>query len=528
MKREELIAPFQYNLTSEMEKHAHIPGKLALKWQDESGHIKERTYKELLDAANQIANVYKKDNLKKGDAILVVIPRLVEAYEVYLAALKAGMVVIPSSEMLKAKDLQYRINHGNVKAVVCYEQFTKEFDCIPEAESLLKYSLGDARVDGWRYLPDCMGEESAVFKAEDTSRDDTAFLAYTSGTTGNPKGVVHTHGWAYAHLHTAAENWLGISEGDLVWATAAPGWQKWIWSPFLSVLGMGATGFVYNGRFEPEIFLSLLEKYQINVLCCTPTEYRLMAKVQNLGAYNLEHLHSAVSAGEPLNQEVIDTFRRHFNITVRDGYGQTENTLLLGVTKGMKVKPGSMGKPTPGNIVEVVDENGEICAIGEVGDIAVHKDTPALFKEYLNDPERTSMQFRGDYYITGDKAKKDEEGYFWFEGRGDDIIISSGYTIGPFEVEDALVRHPAVKECAVVASPDEVRGHVVKAYVVLGDPEAVPTAELVAELQQHVKTLTAPYKYPRSIEFIDELPKTTSGKIRRIELRQKEENIIKH
>ena len=239
-------------------------------------------------------------------------------------------------------------------------------------------------------------------------------------------------------------------------------------------------------------------------------------------AYDLSHIHSAVSAGEPLNREVIDIFNSHFNLEVRDGYGQTENTLLVGITKGMELKPGSMGKPTPGNTVEIINEDGQICAVGEVGDIAVHKETPALFKEYYKDPERTAKQYRGDYYVTGDRAKKDEEGYFWFEGRSDDIIISSGYTIGPFEVEDALVKHPFVKECAVVASPDEIRGNIVKAFVILKDNVIQNENELIKTLQSHVKEMTAPYKYPRKIEFVDELPKTASGKIRRIELRERE------
>ena len=215
-----------------------------------------------------------------------------------------------------------------------------------------------------------------------------------------------------------------------------------------------------------------------------------------------------------------EKFRRR-DLLVRDGYGQTESTLLVGVLKGMDIKPGSMGKPTPGNEVEIIDENGQICAPGEIGDIAVHLETPALFKEYYKDAERTKAQRRGDYFITGDRAKKDEDGYFWFESRRDDIIVSSGYTIGPFEVEDALIKHPAVKECAVVASPDEIRGSIVKAYVVLRDASA-QSDELIKELQTHVKNTTAPYKYPREIEFIDELPKTPSAKIRRVELRERE------
>jgi acetyl-CoA synthetase len=521
MKREDLIAPMNYNLVQEVERFAQNPNKVALKWENEAGEKKEITYQELMSYANKIGNVFLSRGLEKGDIILVMIPRLIEAYMVYLGALKAGLVVIPSSELLRTKDLQYRISHGDVKAVVSYFEYTEQFKDIENIDKLLKFAIGK-EVDGWLHLDKLMDLQSGELETASTTRDDMAFLSYTSGTTGYPKGVVHTHGWAYAHLRTAATNWLCIQENDIVWATAGPGWQKWIWSPFLSILGSGATGFVYHGRFEPKKYLQLLNDYQVNVLCCTPTEYRLMAKVDNLDQYKITSLHSAVSAGEPLNREVIDTFRKYFGVDVRDGYGQTENTLLVGVLKGMEIKPGSMGKPTPGNHVEIINEDGEPCEVGEVGDIAVHIETPALFKHYYKDPERTAKQFRGDYYITGDQAKKDEDGYFWFEGRSDDIIISSGYTIGPFEVEDALVKHPFVKECAVVASPDEIRGHVVKAFVVLREGVDRNDPNLIPDLQEHVKQLTAPYKYPRKIEFVDDLPKTTSGKIRRVELRQRE------
>ncbi|WP_442595494.1 acyl-CoA synthetase MbcS [Neobacillus sp. D3-1R] len=526
MERKDLIAPEKYNLVSEMERFAQDPTRVALKWENEEGQTKEITYGDLIKHVNKIGNVFLNSGLQKGETVLIMVPRLIEAYEVYLAALKLGLVVIPSSELLRTKDLQYRITHGEVKAVISYYPYVDQFEAIDDMNEVQKFVLGK-EFEGWIELGQAMAHASEELALADTSREDMAFLSYTSGTTGNPKGVVHTHGWAYAHLKTAAKNWLCIEEGDTVWATAGPGWQKWIWSPFLSVLGTGATGLVYQGKFEPIKYLQLLQNYKVNVLCCTPTEYRLMAKVDNLSEFKLPDLHSAVSAGEPLNREVIDTFRKHFNVDVRDGYGQTENTLLVGITKQMSLKSGSMGKPTPGNRVEIINEDGEICGVGEVGDIAVHIETPALFKNYYKDPERTAMQFRGDYYITGDKAKKDEDGYFWFEGRGDDIIISSGYTIGPFEVEDALVKHPLVKECAVVASPDEIRGNIVKAFVVLRDGVDVNSPDLVKNLQDHVKELTAPYKYPRKIEFLSELPKTTSGKIRRIELRQKELQALK-
>ncbi|MGP7818435.1 acyl-CoA synthetase MbcS [Niallia sp. 01092] len=520
MCREELLAPEYYNFVSEIEKFAQNADRVALKWENEEGQTKEVTYSNLLKLANQMGNVLKEAGLQKGDVVLVIVPRLVEAYQVYIAALKLGLIILPSSEMLRAKDLQYRINHGDVKAVISYYPFIEELAAIDEIQSIKRFVLGNP-VEGWDHLDKKAKEASDELALCETKKSDTAFISYTSGTTGNPKGVVHTHGWAYAHLRTAAPYWLCIEEGDLVWATAGPGWQKWVWSPLLSVLGSGATGFVYHGRFNPVKYLSLLEKYKVNVLCCTPTEYRLMAKVEEIGSFQLTNLKSAVSAGEPLNREVIDVFKHYFHLDVRDGYGQTENTLLLGITKGIELRPGSMGKPTPGNLVEIINEDGETCAVGEIGDIAVHKSTPALFKEYFKEPERTQKQYRGDYYITGDRAKKDEDGYFWFEGRSDDIIISSGYTIGPFEVEDALVKHAAVKECAVVASPDPIRGNVVKAFVVLRDG-LEGTDELIKQLQTHVKKLTAPYKYPRKIEFIEELPKTTSGKTRRVELRDNE------
>ncbi|KOO52466.1 acyl-CoA synthetase MbcS [Viridibacillus arvi] len=523
MKREDLLAPEDYNLVEEFEKYIHDEARKAIVYENENGNTDEITYAGLIKKANKVANVFTNNGLKKGDVILIMVPRLIEAYVTYVAALKAGLVVIPSSEMLRAKDIDYRLVHSEAKAIVSYEPYIEQFDEVKHLEGLKLFVIGQAHKP-WIEIIQEAETTSEQFEMAPTKNTDMAFLSYTSGTTGNPKGVVHTHGWAYAHLKTAAAHWLGIEDGDLVWATASPGWQKWIWSPFLSVLGSGATGFVYNGKFEATKYLQLLEKYKVNALCCTPTEYRIMAKVDGLGEYNLSALHSAVSAGEPLNREVIDVFARLFSLEVRDGYGQTENTLLVGTMKGMEARPGSMGKPTPGNIVDVVDEYGKPCQAGEVGDIAVHVSTPALFKEYLKDPERTSMQFRGDYYITGDQAKKDEDGYFWFEGRSDDIIISSGYTIGPFEVEDALVKHPAVQECAVIASPDEIRGNIVKAFVVLKNKEDNVSTTLIQELQDHVKQLTAPYKYPRAIEFIDELPKTTSGKIRRVELRNLELN----
>lgn len=516
-----LVAPESYNIVHEFEKHVNKGIKTALIIQEENGEQSTYTYEELLLKANQVANVFHAQGLQKGDVILIMLPRCVEAYVAYIAALKAGLVIIPSSELLRAKDIDYRLIHSNAKAIIVMEDLVEEFEHVESITNVISFIIG-RKIGNWLPIMELAEEYSTEFPNTNTKASDLAFLAYTSGTTGNPKGVMHTHGWGYAHLRTTASEWLGVKDGDIVWATAAPGWQKWIWSPFLAVLGSGATAFVYKGKFEATKYLQLIEQQQINVLCCTPTEYRMMAKLDQLGDYNLGSLRSAVSAGEPLNREVIETFEREHRIVVRDGYGQTENTLLIGTMLNTDLRPGSMGKPTPGNKIELIDENGEIVADGEVGDIAVHRSTPALFKGYYKDPERTAIQFRGEWYVTGDRAKKDKDGYFWFEGRNDDIIISSGYTIGPFEVEDALTKHPEVQECAVVASPDEIRGNVVKAFVVLKDKSLKEKPTIIEELQNHVKELTAPYKYPRIIEFLDELPKTISGKIRRVELRLKE------
>ncbi|WP_312507683.1 acyl-CoA synthetase MbcS [Lysinibacillus sp.] len=521
MVSNDLIAPEFYNITEELEKFSQDSERQAIRWLNTQQERRTVSYVELVQKMNQYANAFTKIGLQKGDRVLVIIPRLPEAYFVFLGCLKAGIVPISCSEMLRASDLEYRMEHSSASAVIAYEAFTGEVDQIASTVDALnnKLVIGSAKEE-WTSLDELASTQPTTFTAVATKRDDMAFLSYTSGTTGKPKGVVHSHCWGYAHIRTAASKWLCVREGDLVWATAAPGWQKWIWSPFLSTIMLGATAFVYHGGFDAKTYLQLMQEEKINVLCCTPTEYRIMAKIDNLQDYNLSSLRSAVSAGEPLNRPVIETFMKHFGLKVRDGYGQTENTLLIGTLENTELRPGSMGVPTPGNIVRIIDNEGNEAPVGEVGDIAVHKSSPALFKEYYKEPERTQAAFRGDWYITGDQAKCDEDGYFWFEGRGDDIIISSGYTIGPFEVEDALNKHEAVQECAVVAAPDEIRGHIVKAFIILRDGfKARDEEELIKELQEHVKTLTAPYKYPRSIVFIDELPKTTSGKIRRIELR---------
>lgn len=524
--KEELKAPEMYNIVDEMEQFAGDRERVALLWENESGDKRKLTYAELIARANRLANGFTREGMKKGDKLMILMPRLPEAYIAYVAALKMGVIVMPGSELLTGKDILYRAHHSEADGIFVHHTLADRIDEIrKEAPSLRFFFIMGGTRSGFSSYESLVEEESEEFARVETRSDDIAFISYTSGTTGYPKGVIHHHSWGYAHRRVI-QPWFQMKEGDLVWATAGPGWAKWVWSPFVATLTSGATGFSYLGRFNPEKSLQLMDAYRVNVLCCTPTEYRYMAKVDHLERFSLSSLRSAVSAGEPLNREVIDTFQKYFGVVVRDGYGQTENSLLIGNRSGDPIKPGSMGKPTIEGMIDIIDEEGNPVAKGEVGDIAVHRSSPVLFKGYYRDPERTKAAFRGDWYVTGDQAKEDEEGYYWFEGRSDDIIISAGYTIGPFEVEDALVKHEAVKECAVVASPDEIRGAIVKAFVVLKHPERIlgegNEEALIMELQDHVKRITAPYKYPREIEFVDDLPKTTSGKIRRVELRLRE------
>jgi acyl-coenzyme A synthetase/AMP-(fatty) acid ligase len=409
--------------------------------------------------------------------------------------------------MLRAKDLDFRVHHSGARLILADPSCRAEVEAMAEPCDVV-------------YLDEAtLGEPDTA--TADTAADDPAFILYTSGTTKDPKGVVHTHRYTWGK-RAQAERWVDARPGDVVWCTAGTGWAKSIWNVLLGPWSCGAAVIVHEGAFDSAERFGLLEALQPDVLCQAPTEYRLMAKLDDIGRYDLSGVRHMVSAGEPLNPVVIRAFEGAFGRTIHDGYGQTENTLVVGNFPGAEIRPGSMGKPAPGYDVRVIDFDGNETPPGEEGDIALRGDAACLFAGYWQQPDETAAVYRGEWYVTGDRALRDEDGYLWFTGRADDVILSAAYRIGPFEVESALLEHAAVAESAVVGKPHPDRGQIVKAFVVLR-PGHEGGDELARELQDHVKRVTAPYKYPREIEFVDSLPKTRSGKIRRVELRKLEE-----
>jgi acetyl-CoA synthetase/medium-chain acyl-CoA synthetase len=482
---------------------------------------REYTFAEIADASKRWATVLRDAGIGKGDRVVVALPKIPDWLFSMLALLRIGAVAVPSAEQLRAKDLLYRASHSGAVAVIAHPSNAAEFDAIrADAPGLRRWFLAGGEREGWTSAEPLV-RRAQPWDGAATQRDDMAYIVYTSGTTKDPKGVVHSVAYTWAKRMQAAI-WFDVKPGDLVWCTAGTGWAKSLWNVLLGPWSCGAPIVLHEGPFVPEQRMDLIRDLGVTVLCQAPTEYRLEAKLPDLGKrWTLPKLRHCVSAGEPLNPEVIERWREAFGITILDGYGQTENTLLVANRPGLAVRPGSMGKPTPGHDVAVIDEHGNVCPPGEVGDIALRGDPPSLFVGYYKNDEETRNARRGPWYLTGDRAQLDDEGYFWFVGRADDVISSGAYRIGPFEVESALLEHPAVAESAVVGSPDPDRGNVVKAFVVLR-PGFEPGDALVRELQEHCKRVTAPYKYPREIEFIGELPKTRSGKIRRVELRQAE------
>ncbi len=513
--------PPDFNFARDVVDPLAAEDRRGLLFVDAAGTQHDYTFAQIADGTRRWAAVLRDAGVRKGDRVVVVLPKVPDWLLCMVAALRIGAVAVPSAEQLRAKDLLYRANHSGATTVVAQAANAAEFDAMrDDAATVRTWLLAGGERAGWIAI-DPLLERATPWEGEATHADDPAFIVYTSGTTKDPKGVVHAVSWTWA-IRTQAESWFDVKRDDLVWCVAGTGWAKSLWNVLLGPWSCGAPVVLHEGGFVPEERMNMIRDLGVTVLCQAPTEYRLEAKLSDLGErWKLPRLRHCVSAGEPLNPEVIEVWRKAFGITILDGYGQTENTLIVANLVGQTVRPGSMGKPTPGHEVAVLDEDGNVCAAGEVGDIALRADDPSLYKGYYKNDEETKATRRGPWHITGDRAQVDDDGYYWFVGRSDDVISSGAYRIGPFEVESALLEHPAVLESAVVGSPDADRGNIVKAFVVLR-PGHEGGAALVKELQEHCKRVTAPYKYPREIEFVAELPKTRSGKIRRVELRQAE------
>jgi len=518
------VLPEEFNFGALVDAWATDRSRLALVAESAAGEVTRLSFWDVSKASNRARHALAAMGVSRGDPVLVMLPRIPAWHVAVVGVMKLGALVVPCTTALRARDLAWRLRHSGARAVVT------TLDLVPEVERALdalesppaRIALGGAPA-GWHDWERLLARASDGGTAARTRCDEPALCYYTSGTTKDPKAVLHGHGYAFAHRWTG-EYWLDVQRTGLHWTTADTGWAKAAYGVLFGPWMNGAPLFLSQARFDPERQLDLLERWEITTFCAPPTEYRLLVQ-QDLRRWRLPRLRHCTAAGEPLNPEVIHTWHDRFGLFIHDGYGQTETTLLAANLPALPIRPGSMGKPFPGHDLRVIDADGNEAPVGEVGDLALRGRPPSLFLGYWKDAEATAACWRGEWYVTGDRGRRDEDGYLWFVGRADDVIISAGYRIGPFEVESALLEHEAVVESAVVGSPDPVRGEVVKAFVVLR-PGIAGTPELVRVLQEHVKRVTAPYKYPRAIEFVDALPKTVSGKIRRGELRAKERSRV--
>lgn len=522
----ELPAAFNFG-HDVVDRFAAEPDRPAVIWRSAAGESRRLTFGEIAAGSNRVAHLMRSLEIAPGTPVIVMLPRVPEWQIVIVGALKAGLLVIPSSAILRPKDIAYRVDHSGAVAVIAAAESTDAVDRVRAELVSVKHFLclnqrGGSVPDGWTDLSDALASMPDDASAGHPTRaTDPALVYYTSGTTGPPKAVLHDHGYTWTQRYTS-EFWHGVRPGERLWTTSDTGWAKAAYGVIFGPWSWGAEVVLYQGRFEARAEIDFLSDIDPHVFCAPPTEYRMLVK-EDLSRLSTSNLRECVSAGEPLNPEVIRAWHDATGITIRDGYGQTETILLVGNLVGTPVRPGSMGLPMPGHRVDVIGEDGQALPPHEVGDIALHGAPPSLFRGYWKDDAASARCRRGDWYLTGDRAYRDEDGFFWFVGRDDDVIISAGYRIGPFEVESALIEHPSVVEAAAVAAPDPDRGSIVKAYVVLREG-TVGDDSLARALQEHVKAITAPYKYPRAIEFVTSLPKTVSGKIRRVELRQRSED----
>jgi acetyl-CoA synthetase len=521
---------FAFDVVDEIARNT--PDKIAMVWCDDKGGEATFTFGQMKRFSDRAANFFRSIGIRKGDPVMLILKRRYEYWFCTLALNKIGAVTIPATHLLSTKDIIYRNNAADIKMIVCVPE-PDVVQHVEEAETKSptlrsKALIGSSR-NGWFNLTEELEKNSELFDrnslAEKTTIEDTMLLYFTSGTTGMPKMVNHNFAYPLGHILTA-KYWQNVQDNGLHFTVADTGWAKSAWGKIYGQWLSGCAVMTYDyDKFVPKHLMKVIEKYHVTSFCAPPTIYRFLIK-EDLSQYDLKHLKYCVVAGEPLNPEVYKQFLEMTGIRLMEGYGQTECTVAVATYFWMEPKPGSMGKPSPGYDIDLIDSDGKICEVGEIGQIVIYtkKRKPVgMFDGYFRDDELTKKVWQNDIYYTGDTAWRDEDGYFWFVGRADDIIKSSGYRIGPFEVESALLEHPAVLECAITAVPDTERGQIVKATVVLAK-NYQPGNTLARELQEHVKKVTAPYKYPRIVEFVTELPKTISGKIRRVQIRGEESN----
>ena len=508
---------------------AEQPEKKAILWTNDQGAEHQYTYAELKEKTDATASYFQSLGIGHGDMVMLILKRRIEFWFSIIALHKLGAVVIPATHLLTKKDIIYRCNAADIKMIVCAGEdvITDHIiEAMPGCPTLQHVvSIGPGMPEGFKDFQEGIAKATPFVKPEHpNTNDDTSLMYFTSGTTGEPKMVAHDFTYPLGHI-TTGSFWHNLHENSLHLTIADTGWGKAVWGKLYGQMIAGANIFVYDHeKFTPADILQKIQDCKITSLCAPPTIYRFLIK-EDISKYDLSSLEYCTTAGEALNYSVYETFLKVTGIRLMEGFGQTETTMTLGTFPWMEPKPGSMGVPNPQYEIDLLTNDGRSAEDGEQGQIVVrtHNGKPlGLFKEYYRDAERTDDAWHDNVYYTGDVAWRDEDGYYWFVGRADDVIKSSGYRIGPFEVESALMTHPAVVECAITGVPDEIRGQVVKATIILSkDYKGKEGPELIKELQNHVKKVTAPYKYPRVIEFVDELPKTISGKIRRVEIRAK-------
>jgi len=522
---------FAYDVVDEYAEK--IPDKIAMVWCDDHDNDRVFTFADMKYYSDKAANFFIKCGIKKGDTVMLTLKARYEFWFCILGLHKIGAIAIPATHMLRSEDIVYRVEQAKIKMVVCIaedgvpEYFDEADEELKDFE-LIKAIVGDKDKEGWLNFRKEIEEAPLEFERPsgdaNTTNHDVSLVYFSSGTTGLPKMIQHDYTYPLAHIITA-KYWQNVVDDGLHYTVADTGWAKSVWGQIYGQWISGSAVFVYDyERFDAAKMLEKASKYGVTTYCAPPTIYRFLIK-EDLSKYDFSTLEYAVTAGEPLNPEVYNKFYEFTGLKLREGFGQTETVVSVANFPWIEPRPGSMGKPAPIYNIIIVDKENKPSDIGEEGEIVIKTEGEnpiGVFGGYYLTPEKTKEVWYDGYYHTGDTAWMDEDGYIWFVGRTDDMIKSSGYRIGPFEVESAVISHPAVLECAITGFPDPVRGQVVKATIVLTN-DYQPSEELKKEIQNHVKKVTAPYKYPRVIEFVDELPKTISGKIRRVEIRSQDQ-----